>query len=116
MNIQIFGKSKCFNTKKAERFFKERKIAFQYIDMSEKGMSRGEMEKVSKAVGGLDNLIDTNAKDQDKLMLLKYAKQENKFDMLMENQQLIRTPIVRNSNKVTVGYDVDTWKKWEAEV
>lgn len=115
MNIQIFGKSKCFNTKKAERFFKERKINFQYIDMLEKGMSRGEMEKVSKTVGGLDNLIDINAKDQDKLMLLKYAKQENKFDILMENQQLIKTPIVRNSNKVTVGYDMDTWKSWEAE-
>ena len=67
-------------------------------------------------MGGLDNLLDPKAKDQDSLMLLKYAKEANKFDILMENQHLIKTPIVRNGNKVTVGYDVDTWKKWEAEV
>ncbi|HOD93271.1 MAG TPA: ArsC family transcriptional regulator [Clostridia bacterium] len=113
MNIQIFGKSKCFDTKKAERFFKERKISFQYIDMLNKGMSKGELEKVIKGAGGIEKLLDLKAKDQDKLMQIKYAKEQDKFDMLLLNQHLVITPVVRNGNKVTVGYEIDIWKSWE---
>ena len=58
MNIQIFGTKKCFDTKKAERYFKERGVKYQFIDMKEKGMSRGELNSVKQAVGGLDALID----------------------------------------------------------
>mgnify|MGYP000329198539 CR=1 FL=1 len=64
MNIQIFGKSKCFDTKKAERYFKERKIKYQLINMTEKGMSKGEYNSVKQAVGGYENLIDEKAKDK----------------------------------------------------
>ena len=113
MNIQIFGKSKCFDTKKAERFFKERKISFQYIDMLNKGMSKGELEKVIKGAGGIEKLLDLKAKDQDKLMQIKYAKEQDKFDMLLLNQHLVITPVVRNGNKVRVGYEIDIWKSWE---
>lgn len=115
MNIQIFGKSKCFDTKKAERFFKERKISFQYIDMAEKGLSKGELEKVIRATGGIDNLVDEKSKDKDKLLLFTYAKNDNKFDILLLNQQIIKTPVVRNGNQATIGYEFETWKKWEAE-
>lgn len=59
MTIQIFGTRKDFDTKKAERFFKERNIPFQFIDMKEKGLSKGEFNSVCQAVGGLDYLIDT---------------------------------------------------------
>ena len=52
MNIQIFGTTKCFDTKKAQRYFKERGIKFQMIDLKEKEMSRGEFENVSRALGG----------------------------------------------------------------
>ena len=74
MNIQIFGKSKCFDTKKAERYFKERKIKYQLINMTEKGMSKGEYNSVKQAVGGYENLIDEKAKDKDTLMLIKCSK------------------------------------------
>ena len=62
MNIQIFGKSKCFDTKKAERYFKERGIRFQSINLSEKGMSKGEFNRVKQAVGGLESMIDKDCK------------------------------------------------------
>ena len=54
MNIQIFGKNKCFDTKKAQRYFKERGIKFQFVDLKVKGLSKGELDSVMKAVGGFD--------------------------------------------------------------
>ncbi|MFR8747808.1 arsenate reductase family protein [Gemmiger formicilis] len=76
MNIQIFGTNKSFDTKKAQRWFKERGIRFQMIDMKEKGMSRGEFDNVCRAVGGWAKLVDENAKDKDTLALLKMARRE----------------------------------------
>ena len=113
MNIQIFGKSKGFDTKKAERYFKERKIKYQLINMTEKGMSKGEYNSVKQAVGGYENLIDEKAKDKDTLMLIKYLADEAKEDKLLENPQLFKTPIVRNSRQATVGYKPEVWKTWE---
>lgn len=113
MNIQIFGKSKCFDTKKAERYFKERKIKYQLIDMKEKGMSKGEFDSVKRAVGGYENLIDEKAKDKDTLMLIKYLADEAKEEKLLENPQIIKTPVVRNGRMATVGYKPEVWKTWE---
>ena len=107
MNIQIFGKSKCFDTKKAERYFKERKIKYQLINMTEKGMSKGEYNSVKQAVG------DEKAKDKDALMLIKYLADEAKEDKMLENPQLFKTPIVRNGRQATVGYKPEVWKTWE---
>ena len=104
MNIQIFGTNKSFDTKKAQRWFKERGIRFQMIDMKEKGMSRGEFDNVCRAVGGWAKLVDENAKDKDTLALLKW---------LDESQQLFRQPIVRNGRQATVGYCPEVWEKWE---
>lgn len=113
MNIQIFGKSKCFDTKKAERYFKERKIKYQMIDMKEKGMSKGEFQKIKSAVGGFENMIDEKAKDTDTLILIKYLADSEKEQKLFENQQLIKTPVVRNGAKATIGYAPDVWKNWD---
>ena len=113
MNIQIFGKSKCFDTKKAQRYFKERRIAFQFIDLKQKEMSKGELESVRRAVGSLDALIDPKAKDQDTVALLAYLADSQKFDRLLENQQVLAQPIVRNGRLATVGYQPDVWKSWE---
>jgi len=110
MNIQIFGTKKCFDTKKAERYFKERGIKYQFIDMKEKGMSKGEFNSVKQAVGGLDNMIDQNHKDKDLLALIKYIA--DKEEKILENQQVIKTPIVRNGKMATIGYTPDIWKKW----
>ena len=112
MNIQIFGKSKCFDTKKAERFFKERKIDFQYIDILDKGLSKGEYSSVSQAVGGFDELVDKKNKNYFKI---QYIGAEQREDMLLEMPNLFRTPIVRNKKRATIGYQPDVWSKWIME-
>ena len=110
VNIQIFGKSKCFDTKKAERYFKERRIKFQRIDLIGIGMSRGEFNSVKTAVG-LSAMIDSAAPDSEILTYLAYdADREEK---LYENPAFIKTPIVRNGKKATVGYCPEIWKDWE---
>ncbi|MCR4803656.1 MAG: arsenate reductase family protein [Lachnospiraceae bacterium] len=113
MNIQIFGTKKCKDTRKAERFFKERRIPFQFVDTKEKGMSKGEFTSVANANGGLENMLNPNAKDQDALALIQYIAQEDKLEKILENQQVIKTPIVRNGKQSTVGYQPDVWKTWE---
>ena len=110
MNIQIFGKAKCFDTKKAERYFKERRVKFQSVDILKYGMSPREFDSVRRAVG-LENLIDPRARGAE---LLKYlAYDEDRAEKLLEDQSLIRTPIVRNGKAATVGYCPEVWKTWE---
>ena len=101
MNIQIFGKNKCFDTKKAQRWFKERGIKFQMIDLAQKGMSKGE----------LDNLLDQKSKSYASLAYLAYD--EDKKEKLLEDGTLMKTPIVRNGRQATVGYQPDVWAQWE---
>ena len=110
MNIQIFGKNKCFDTKKAQRYFKERRVKFQYVDVIKYGMSRGELSSVKNAVG-LEAMID---KDDEDYPLVQYlASDEAKLDKLYEEPFLIKTPIVRNGKQATVGYCPEVWKSWE---
>ena len=113
MNIQIFGTKKSADTRKAERFFKERGIKFHFVDMKEKGLSKGEFNSVAQAVGGIDKLIDEDAKDKDTLALIKYIADEDRLEKILENQQILKMPIVRNSKKATVGYQPDVWKGWD---
>lgn len=110
MNIQVFGKSKCFETKKAERYFKERRIKAQMIDVLRYGMSRGELSSVKNAVG-LDAMIDRS--DPDYPLVQYLASDEAKLEKLYENPRLIRTPIVRNGRQATVGYCPEVWKDWK---
>lgn len=110
MNIQIFGKAKCFDTKKAQRFFKERGIKFQFIDVIKLGMSMGELSSVKRAVG-LENMVD---KDDQGYPLFQYlASDYAKLEKMYEKPFLIKTPIVRNGKQATVGYCPDIWKTWE---
>ena len=111
MNIQIFGTKKCNDTKKAERFFKERGIKYQFIDMKEKGMSKGEFTSVAQANGGLENMVNWEGKDQDTLALIRYME-EDKLAKVLENPSVIRTPIVRNGKQSTIGYQPEVWKGW----
>ena len=113
MNIQIFGTKKCFDTKKADRYFKEQGIKAQFIDLKEKSMSKGEFTSVKQAVGGLDNMLDENSKDKNTLALIKYLSEADKEEKVLENQQVLKTPIVRNGKKATVGYVPEVWKTWE---
>ena len=113
MNIQIFGKNKCFDTKKAERWFKERRIKFQSIDLKRDGMSPREFESVLRAVGGVDNLVDWNAKSQE-ITLMKYMDDKTaKEDKIFDDPTLIKTPVVRNGKQATAGYCPEIWETWE---
>lgn len=108
--IQIFGKAKCFDTKKAERFFKERGVAFQSIDLVRFSMSRGELKSVIAAVGGIEPLLDPKAEGA---ALIRYlAGEEAKEEKLLENPKLFRTPIVRCGKKAAVGFAPEVWKEW----
>lgn len=113
MNIQIFGTKKSADTRKAERFFKERGIKFQFIDLNEKGMSRGEFRSVAQAVGGVDALIDPDCKDKDLLALLQYLIPEDREEKILENQRVLRQPVVRNGKAATVGCAPEVWKTWQ---
>ena len=113
MNIQIFGTKKCFDTKKAERYFKERNIKYQLIDLKEKGMSKGEYTSVKQAVGGLDVMLNADCKDKDALALIKYIAAEDRDEKVLEKQKVLKTPIVRNGKKATIGYQPEVWKTWD---
>lgn len=113
MNIQIFGKSKCFDTKKAERWFKERRIRYQYIDLNRYGMSGKEFDSVLRAVGGIDNLIDWDSKAQD-ITLMKYMDDKRaKEDKVFDDPTLMKTPVVRNGKQATAGFAPEVWAVWE---
>lgn len=113
MNIQIFGTNKCFDTKKAMRYFKERGVKYQFIDMKEKGMSKGEYTSVKQAVGGRDKMLDLDCKDKDALALVQYIADEDKDEKILENQKVLKTPIVRNSKQATIGFRPEVWKEWK---
>ncbi|MBR3679868.1 MAG: ArsC family transcriptional regulator [Oscillospiraceae bacterium] len=112
MNIQIFGKSKCFDTKKAERFFRERHIPFQSVDLPTKGLSKRELESVIRSVGSIELLLNEKHPDA---ALVTYLLPDAQFEKLLENPALLRTPIVRNGQKATVGEASAVWTAWIKE-
>lgn len=109
MNIQIFGLKKCQDTRKAERYFKERNIAYQFVDLTMRGLSKGELAKVKTAVG-LENLMDTTGKEYAKHNLQYII--HNREEMLLKNPLLLKNPIVRNGPRATVGYCPEIWREW----
>lgn len=110
MNIQIFGKAKCFDTKKAQRYFQERGVRFQFVDLKKAGISRGELESVLRAAGPLERLLDPKAAGVELVRYLAY--ESDKLEKLLECPTLLKTPLVRNGRQATVGYCPDVWKVW----
>ncbi len=111
MNIQIFGSSKSFDSKKAERWFKERRIKYQYIDLKAKGLSPREYQSVRKAVG-FEALVDTGSRAYEELYM-PYLTPEAREEKLLEHPELFQAPIVRNGRDATVGYRPEIWETWE---
>ena len=109
MNLQIFGTTKCFDTKKAQRFFKERGIKFQFIDINEKPMSKGEFNSVCASLGGMEKLLKT---DSDEYAQVKYLLPEAMTERILETPSLFRTPIVRDGKRATAGNCPEVWKQW----
>ncbi len=113
MNIQIFGTKKSADTRKAECYFKERGIKFQSVDLAQRGFSKGELTSILQAVGGMDNLLDEKAKDQEALLLIRYLADEDKLGKVLERPLVVKQPVVRNGRQATVGCQPDVWKNWE---
>ncbi|GMU86451.1 MAG: hypothetical protein AMXMBFR48_16930 [Ignavibacteriales bacterium] len=112
LNIQIFGTKKCKESAKAERYFKERRIPFHYRNLSEKGISKGELDSICTAYS-LEELLDTEG-SQYKKRNLAYIRHDREYELL-NDPLLFKTPIVRNGRKVTVGYQPDVWKQWSED-
>lgn len=112
MNIQIIGTKSCSDTRKAERFFKERKVAFHFRDLNDKGLAKGELENITR-VFPMDDLIDREGK-QFKKRNMKYMV-FNTEEELLNDPLLLKTPIIRNGREVTIGYEPEIWKKWIEE-
>lgn len=110
MNIQIFGTKKCRDSQKAERYFKERRIPYNFVDLNERGLSKGEMDKIKSAVG-LDNLLNRESKEYIKLNMQYIV--HNREEMMLLHPALLRTPIVRNAAKATLGYCPEIWQEWD---
>ncbi len=111
MNVQIFGRSKCFDTKKAERYFKERRIPFQRVELDKYGIRRRELESVCAAVGGIEVLLAVKSSEAT---LIRYlARDEDKLEKLLETPKALRTPIIRNGRQATVGYCPEVWEQWQ---
>jgi len=113
VNIQIFGTKKCADTRKAERWFKERSVRVQSIDLAQKGMSPGELRSVAARVGGVEALIDRDGKRYvDKG--LKYAAPTGPRieQALLDDPLLLRTPIVRDGSRATLGFQPEVWEEW----
>ncbi len=110
MNIQIFGTKKCNNTKKAERFFKERGIKIHFRDLTEKGLAPGELQNISRAID-INELIDVESKQYKKrgMQYMVFNIEEE----LLADPLLLKTPIVRNGKEATIGYEPEIWKSWE---
>lgn len=113
MNIQIFGVKKCFDTQKAERYFKERNIKYQFIDLNQKGLSKGELDSVKAAVG-LNNLINSQHKAYQRLNLDRIGGVGMREEILLNHPELYKTPIVRNGKQATIGYRPEVWDEWTA--
>ena len=112
MNVQIFGKRKDFDTQKAERYFKERRIAVQNVDLLAKGLSKGEFASVKAAVG-LESMIDMKSKEYVGLNMRYFGNSSVAEETLFRNPALYRTPIVRNGKSATVGFRPDVWDTWQ---
>lgn len=111
MNIQIFGASKSFDTKKAERWFKERRIKYQYVDLLSKGLSPREYQSVKQKVG-FEALVNKKSRAYEELFMA-YVTPDAQEEKLLEHPELFQAPIVRNGKEATVGYCPDVWETWE---
>ncbi len=110
--VQIFGTKKCADSRKAERWFKERSIKTQFIDLKEKGLSPGELRSVAARVG-LDKLVDRESQRfRDKGLRVASFSGPLLEKTLLEDPLLLRTPIVRNGQQATVGFAAETWEAW----
>jgi arsenate reductase len=109
--IQIFGTAKCKGTRAAQRFFAERRIKVHVVDLHEKGLSKGELGSVARAVGGVRALYDAEgARVKERGLQYLDPGEARLTELLLEDPRLLRTPIVRDGTRAAVGLAEALWK------
>lgn len=111
LNIQIFGRRDCADSRKAERWFKERRIPFQFIDLKQKGFSPRELESVARPIG-IDNLVDRESK-RFREKGLAFMSPSRVPQVLLDDPLLVKTPVVRNGSQATLGFKPEVWEGWK---
>ena len=115
MEVQIFGTKKCADTRKAQRWFAERRVKTHFVDLQQRAASPGELRRFA-ARFGIDALIDRQGKRYaDKGLASAHLSDDRWLERLAEDPLLLRTPLVRWKQKLTLGYAADTWKAWVDE-
>ena len=112
MNIQIYCGKKNFDAQKAKRYFKERRIPFQALDLKKHKLGEREIRMMISAIG-IEKLIDRDDKKVKEHPACYYDREDLLIPAIQENPWLIRVPIVRNGNKMTIGYQPEIWAQWE---
>lgn len=112
MEVQIFGTKKCRDTQKALRFFKERRIKVHFVDLNERAASLGELNRFAQKFGS-DALIDREGKRyRDRGLHVAHVTNSRILPMLADDPMLLRTPLVRSGNQLTIGLAEAEWKEW----
>lgn len=112
MNIQIYSGKKNFDVQKAERYFKERRIPFQNLELKKHKLGEREIRLMISAIGA-ENLIDREDKKVKEHPACYYDREELLIPAIQENPWLLKLPIVRNGNEMTTGYKPEVWEKWQ---
>lgn len=111
MNIQIYAAKRDFDVQKAERFFKERRIPYAFIDLNRRPLSPRELESVVRCVG-IEALVKPS-EDWQAHYILQLKDPQAAAKELCAHQKLLKTPIVRNGQKATVGFCPEVWSEWK---
>lgn len=112
VNVQIFGTRSCSDTRKAERFFKERRVDIHFVELKQRAASKGELRRFVQRFGA-GALVDRDSKRFRSLGLLAaHYGRDRWLEILSEEPLLLRTPLVRWKQKLTVGHDEATWREW----
>ncbi len=112
MNIQIYAAKKNFDVQKAERYFKERRIPFQSLDLKKHRLGEREI-RLMLNTAGMENLLDREDKRVKEHPACYYDRAELLIPAIQENPWLLKTPIVRNGNQITIGFRPEIWDLWK---
>ena len=115
MNIQIYSAKKNPDVLKAERFFKERRIPYQMMDLKKHKLGRRELELFARAAGGAQALVDRSGQKALERPVAHMSSDSLILDALMDDPSALVSPIVRNGSKATVGAQEAVWKEWAAQ-
>jgi arsenate reductase-like glutaredoxin family protein len=112
LEVQVFGTKKCQATRKALRFFAERRVTTHFVDLQVRAASVGELRRFVQKFG-VSALVDREGKRFADLGLRSASLSDERWlDRLADDPLLLRTPLVRCQQRLTIGVSADTWKEW----